>query len=65
MLVITKITDRQEKYTAVDAFSSFELASEFMQKWIDSLSDDELRHFDFSTERVDLDKPNYPFLNKV
>jgi hypothetical protein len=65
MLVITKITNKQEKYTAVNAFSSFELASEFMQKWLDSLSNDEVKHYDFSSEVTDLDKPDYPFLNKV
>lgn len=64
LLAITKVTNKLEKYTAVDAFSSFELASEFMQKWIDSLTDQEIKHYDFTCERVYLDKPDYPFLNQ-
>lgn len=65
MIFITKITDRHEKYTAVDAFSSYDLATEFMDKWIATLSVDDLRHHDFSIERLVIDNPSYPFLKKV
>ena len=61
MLVITKITNNKEKYTTVNAFSSFELASKFMNEYVNSCTNDELRYHYFSTERVELDKPDYPF----
>ena len=62
-MVITKITNKEQGYTLVDVFSSYELAKEFTDKFIDNFIDNFIK-WDIQIESKELDKPSYPFLNK-
>ncbi len=63
MLVITKIYNRSQQYTMVDAFSSFELAQAFLDKFIalDSFKSN-TSNYVITTYEQPIDAPDYPFL---
>ena len=65
MLVITKIYNRTQQYTMVDAFSSFENAQAFIDKFIalDSYKNNPA-NYSISTFEQPIDAPDYPFLTK-
>ncbi len=66
-MIITKITNKEQGYTMVDVFSTYELAKEFTDKFIKNVIGDNLngfnRKWDIQTESKELDKPDYPILN--
>lgn len=67
-MIITKITNKEQGYTMVDVFSTYELARTFLDTFMAKVIKDDLtdfnRKWDIQTESKELDKPDYPFLNK-
>jgi hypothetical protein len=66
MTVITKIYNKEQRYTMVDVFSSFEKAKAFTDEFIAKVAQKDGANFnikwDIQTELKEVDAPDYPFL---
>jgi hypothetical protein len=62
--IVTKITNKEQGYTMVDVFSSWDKAQAFTDLFVKTIVKQDFYKWDIQTESKVMDKPYSPFLNK-